>query len=124
MKLFGFFKEIGKGILAFLCGAIGIMGCYPIVPAFFAACSTSENASVFVVLGSVLGIVFFLPLGSMVKYLFVLVILSIATRLYRWMNRGCSVWESGILAALATLVMHFAEKSFQITGMNMGMWTV
>ena len=66
MKLLGFVKEIGKGILAFLSGTIGIMGCYPILPAYFAACSAAENASVMVVLGSLAGIVVFLPLGMMV----------------------------------------------------------
>ena len=54
MKLQRFIKEIGKGVLAFFSGSIGIMGCYPVLPAFFAACSTSENASIFVVLGSLL----------------------------------------------------------------------
>ena len=119
MKLRQFIKEIGKGILAFFSGCVGIMGCYPILPAFFAACSTSENASLLVILGSLAGIICFMPMGTMVKYLFVLVIVSIATRLYRWMNRGCSVWESGFLAAIATIVMHFAEKSFRISGMEM-----
>lgn len=119
MKLIGFVKEVGKGILAFLSGAVGIMGCYPMLPAFFAACSTTENASIMVVLGSLAGIAVFLPLGMMIKYVFVLLVVAIATRLYRWMNHGCNVWESGLLAAVATLIMHFAEKSFQITGIDM-----
>ena len=119
MKLQRFIKEIGKGILALFSGSVGIMGCYPVLPAFFAACSTSENASVFVVLGSLGGIILFMPLETMVKYLFVLVVVAIATRLYRWVNKGCNVWESGLLAALTTVVMHFAEESFQIRGMDM-----
>ena len=119
MKLQRFVKEIAKGILAFFSGSIGLMGCYPLLPAFFAVCSTSENASLMVILGSVGGIIFFMPITIVVKYLLVLVIMSIATRLYRWMNHGCSIWESGVLAVVATLVMHFAEKSFQITGVDM-----
>lgn len=119
MKLQRFVKEIAKGILAFFSGSIGLMGCYPLLPAFFAVCSTSENASLMVILGGVGGIIFFMPITIVVKYLLVLVIMSIATRLYRWMNHGCSIWESGVLAVVATLVMHFAEKSFQITGVDM-----
>ena len=118
MKLLGFMKEIGKGILAFLSCGIGLMGCYPVLPAFFAACSTGENASAFVVLGSLAGIVFFLPVKTMVKYLLVLIVFSIASRLYRLVNKGCGIWEAGFLAAATTIVMHFAEKSFQITGMD------
>ena len=119
MKIRGILKEIGTGLLAFASASVGVYGCHPLLPAFFAVCSGGENASVFVVLGSFLGIVFFMTPSAMVKYLFVLLIVAIATRLYRWMNRGCNVWEAGVLAALATLVMHFAEKSFQIQGAGM-----
>ncbi len=116
MKLQQIGKEIGKGILAFASCGIGIMGCYPILPAFFAACSTSENASGWVILGMMSGILAFMPVGTMLKYLILLVIVGIATRLYRWMNRGCNVWESGSMAAVTAVVMNLAQTSFQITG--------
>lgn len=119
MKLQKFVKELMKGIVAFFSCSVGIMGCYPLMPALFAVCSVSENASVFVMLGCVGGILVFMPITIVVKYLFILVIGAIATRLYRFMNRGCSVWETGVLLAVATMIMHFADKSFQINDMKL-----
>ena len=118
MKQYRWIKEIGKGILAFASSGIGVMGCYPLLPAFFAVCSTSGNASLWVMLGSIAGIFFLMPLSTMIKYLFILVIVGLGTRIYRFMNRGCNVWESGIIAGIASVVMNLAEKSFQIQDFN------
>ncbi len=109
------FKEMGKGILALGCAAVGVMECYPLLPAFFAFCSTSSNASVWVLAGSVLGIFWLMPLAAMLKYVFILLIIALATRLYRLVNKGCGIWEAGFVAMVATVIMSLAETSFQIT---------
>lgn len=105
-------KEFGKGIVAFCCGGAGFMGCYPFLPAFFAFCSTAKNASVWVLLCSILGVFALMPLGSMIKYVFILAIIALATRLYRWANKGCGIWEASLVAGVATIIMNFAEESF------------
>ena len=112
-------KELGKGILAFACSAVGIMGCFPLLPAFFALCSTAQNASACVVAGSVAGIFLLMPMSSMIKYVFILVLIGIATRLYRFANKGCNIWEAGIIAAVGTIVMNLAESSFDIRNVEM-----
>lgn len=118
MKQYRWIKEIGKGILALLSGGVGVMGCYPLLPAFFAVCSTSENAHIWVLAGSFMSIFWLMPISTMIKYLFVLVIIGLGTRIYRWMNHGCNVWEAGIIAGAATIVMNLAEKSFNLQDLN------
>ena len=112
------FKEFGKGIAAFGCGGVGIMGCYPLLPAFFAFCSTSQNASLWVLACSIMGIFWLMPLGAMIKYVFILAIIAMATRLYRWANKGCGIWEASFVAGIATIVMNLAEESFAFGDMN------
>ena len=105
-------KEFGKGIVAFGCCGIGIMGFYPLLPAFFAFCSTSQNASLWVLACSIVGIFWLMPIWTMIKYVFILAIIALATRLYRWVNKGCGIWESSLVAGVATIIMNFAEDSF------------
>ncbi len=105
-------KEMGKGILAVACSGVAIYGCYPFLPAFFALCSTSQNASTWVMAGSVLGIFWLMPFYDMIKYLFILIIIGLATRLYRWINKECGIWETAIVAGVATFIMSFADAAF------------
>lgn len=111
-------KDMGKGIVALVCAGIGIFGCYPFLPAFFALCSVSSNASAWVIAGSFWGIFWLMPFSSMIKYIFVLAIIGIATRLYRWINKECGIWETGFVAGVAVFVMNLAESSFQINDMK------
>ncbi len=111
--------EIGKGILAFFCGGLQVLGCFPLVPAFFARCNTAKGASFAVILGSTAGMFVWMPLGSILKYGFILVIIALATRMYRWVNRGCHIWEAAAIAGVATMIMHMAEHSFLVAEMTM-----
>ena len=107
-------KEIGKGMVAFACAKIGIMGCYPVLPAFFAACSMGGRASAWVLIGSVYGAMYFMPLHEMVKYICLILVLSISGRIYLKMNRLCTNWSQAVLTGIAVMIMHYAAKSFQL----------
>ena len=114
MELKNGMKEVLKGVGAFVSCGIEVMGCYPVLPAFFAICNMEKKSSLCVMAGSLIGILTWMPMATMVKYIFILAIVALATRLYRWANQGCGIWEAGLIAGLATIVMNWADKSFRL----------
>ena len=87
-----------------LCG-VTTMGCYPLVPAYFAALYL-EEVNGFLLMGVMyIGMLYFMPLTAMVKYAIVLLVTAGAIRLVHWANEGCPSFLAGILAALATMIL-------------------
>lgn len=90
-----------------MCG-INVMGCYPFVPAYFAALYL-EQVSVPVLMGIMyIGMLMFMPLAVAVKYVVALLVVLGAIRLIEWANGGCSAVMAGILAGLTTMILSFA----------------
>lgn len=88
--------------------SVSVMGCYPLVPAYFAALYL-EEANAPVLLGLMyIGMVVFMPLTAGVKYAVVLPVILGAVRLVEWANEGCPSWLAGLMAAIATMILSFA----------------
>ncbi|MDD6305913.1 MAG: SpoIIE family protein phosphatase [Clostridiales bacterium] len=100
-------KQMILGVLgSFVCGG-SIMGCYPLVPAYFAALYL-EHVSGLLLLGFMyIGMLFFMPLTAAVKYGVVLLVIAGAIRLVEWAQEGCPAFLAGILAAVSTLILSF-----------------
>ena len=107
-------KEILKGMVAFLCTYVEIMGAYPFVPAFFASCSVVGRASVFVMVGAVAGMYCFMTMEAMLKYVFVLLVIGLGIKMYIWSNRFCNNWIVAVFAGCATTIMNYAGNAFYI----------
>lgn len=91
---------------SFVCGG-SVMGCYPLVPAYFAALYL-EHMSGFLLLGFMyIGMLFFMPLTAAVKYGVILLVTAGAIRLVEWANEGCPAILAGALAAVSTLILSF-----------------
>lgn len=102
-------KEIIKGLLAFVSGLVGFWGYYPLLPAYFAVCSMEGRAPISVVIGAVAGILVFMPLNSVIRYFFILIVIGLAIRIFLWVNRSCDSMSAGIIAGVATIAMNFAS---------------
>ena len=90
-----------------MCG-INVMGCYPFVPAYFAALCL-EQVSASALLGIMyIGILLFMPLSAAVKYAVVLLVVLGAIRLIEWANESCPSFMAGILAGITTVILSFA----------------
>lgn len=88
--------------------SLDVMGCYPLVPAFFAAVYL-ENVSTLLLLGAMyIGMIFFMPMAAIVKYAAAVTVTMGAIRLLDWANDGCPAFMAGIMAALATVLLSFA----------------
>lgn len=107
MKKIGTRQMILSMIGCVTCG-MGVMGCYPLVPAYFAALYL-ENVSGMLSLGAMyIGMLFFMPMTAAVKYAVILIVTMGAIRLLYWANEGCPAFMAGIMAAITTVLLSFA----------------
>lgn len=101
-------KQMILTLLGSLVCKVGIMGCYPVVPAYFAALYL-ENVSGFALLGLMyIGMFLFMPLTAMVKYMAALLVIAGAIKLVEWANDGCPSVLAGGFAAITTVILSFA----------------
>ena len=88
--------------------SFSVMGCYPLVPAYFAALYL-EQVNAFLLLGIMyIGMFLFMPITAVVKYGVVLLVILGAIRLIEWANEGCPSFMAGIMAAMSTVILSFA----------------
>lgn len=110
-----FTEGIGK-VLGALLGACSsmlcVLGYYPLVPAFYAGCCLDQKRNALLYIGIFAGMGWCMPVGAMVKYVFVLLVTGIGIRFYMWANHRCSGWVAGILAGLAVAVMNCSGVLF------------
>jgi stage II sporulation protein E len=112
-------QKVGKGLLqggiGFLCSMPGLMGYYPLVPAYFAANSMEQERSLLFYVGMLAGIGHFMSLNRIVKYVVILVAVSIAIRFYRWANGKCGGWAAGIIAGATTMLINFSGQALTLS---------
>lgn len=97
-------------ILALLGGVTcqaAVMGCYPLVPAYFAALYLEEVNGMWLMAAMYIGMMYTMPLPVLVKYSVALIVTAGAIRLIRWANDGCPAPLAGTLAALTTMILSF-----------------
>ncbi len=103
--------SIRQMILSMAGGAlcsVSVMGCYPLVPAYFAALYL-EQVSTPVLLGMMyIGIFLFMPLTAGVKYAMALLVIWGALRLIEWANEGCPAGLAAFMTAISTMILSFA----------------
>ena len=112
-------KELLKAVLAFWSCYIGMEGCYPLLPSFFALCSRKGQVSLLMIVGAIAGIVSFMPLEIMLKYVFVLAVIGIGTKLYIWANRYGNPWAVSLIAGVAVTAMNIAGNVFEFETMQL-----
>ena len=101
-------KQLALSIAGVLLSRISIMGCYPFVPAFFAAVYLEENGRWLISAGMLAGMVAFLPITVIVKYAMALLLIALTVRLSEWVDKRCYA----VVAALAASGGTFALSVF------------
>lgn len=88
--------------------SVSVMGCYPLVPAYFAALYL-EQVSGPILLGLMyIGMFVFMPVTAAVKYAVALLVVMGAIRLIEWANEGCPAYMAGSMAAITTMILSVA----------------
>lgn len=107
MKKMGI-RQIMLSVIGGIMCSISVMGCYPLVPAYFAALYL-EQISAPLILGMMyIGIFLFMPLTAGVKYAVALLVIWVAIRLIEWANEGCPTYMAAFMAAISTVILSFA----------------
>lgn len=104
MKKMGWKQLVLSIAGAFVC-RISIMGCYPLVPAYFAAAYLEERGRLLISLGMLTGMVAFLPITVVVKYGMALIVIGVTVRMSEWVDKRCYVVVAAIAAAGGTLAL-------------------
>lgn len=92
---------------------IGVMGCYPVAPAYFTALYL-ENGNGLALLGIMyIGMFLFMPLTAMIKYMVILLVTALAVKLVEWANEGCPAMLAGGLAGITTIIISFCGSMLQ-----------
>ena len=97
-------------ILSMIGGAlcsVSVMGCYPLVPAYFAALYLEEVNTVLLLGMMYIGMLVFMPITAVVKYVVALLVIWGAIRLIEWANEGCPSYMAGGMAAISTVILSF-----------------
>ena len=109
-----FIGEFVKAGLLFGSSSIGIMETYPFLPAVFAASYVEGQASWVMGAGALLGMLYYMSLENMVKYIFIILTIMVGIRLYIWSNHYSNSWIAAGFAGGATMAMHYAGNAFFI----------
>ena len=108
--------DVGEKIVYALLAALGsmvcVMGYYPLVPAIYASYCMDKRKNFLLYIGLFAGMGFRMPIGAVVKYLFVILVLGMAIRFYTWANRRCGGWTAGLIAGLVAAAMNCSGLLF------------
>lgn len=88
--------------------SVSVMGCYPLVPAYFAALYLEQVSRPLLFGFMYAGIFLFMPLTAAVKYAVALLVIGGAIRLIEWANEGCPAFMAAFMAAVTTVIISFA----------------
>ena len=95
-------RQMIFGILGSLACGVSVMGCYPLVPAYFTALYLEQVNGVVLLAFMYIGMTLFMPLTAAVKYGVTLIVMIGAVKLIEWANEGCPAFLAGVMAGLTT----------------------
>ena len=112
----------------FLC-KVSFAGCYPFIPAYFAAVYLQENNRVAFTFFVYLGMLLFLPLTQTAKYAMAVLCTLTVIRLAEWVDKSCKAWVAAAAAGIATGmlsafggVLNWTNQISPITGLFEGLF--
>ena len=98
-------KQLVLGIAGALVCRISVMGCYPLIPAFFAAVYLEEPCRWLLSAGMLTGMAAFVPITAIAKYAMAILIIAITVRLCEWADRRCYASVASLAASGGTLAL-------------------
>lgn len=98
-------KQIFTYLLGVLVCKISFAGCYPIIPAYFAAVYLQDSGRALFTIFAYLGMMIFLPVTQMAKYAMAVLFTMIVIRMAEWANKSCQAWAAAAAAGICTGVL-------------------
>lgn len=110
-------KGIRKIMLGVLGGGIckfGMLGCYPLVPAYFVALYLEEVTGWYVYAMFFAGMFFFLPVMMAIKYLIAMVTIAAFVKLIQWVQPSCKTWIAGSAAGGICILLSLGGQALSL----------
>ena len=98
-------KQIVTYLLGMLLCRVSFAGCYPIIPAYFAAVYLQDQGRAAFTFFLYLGMMLFLPLTQTAKYAMAVLFTFVVIRMSEWVNKRCTVTVAAGAAGVATAVL-------------------
>lgn len=107
-------KEIGMYVLAVLTAKVTFVGCFPLIPAFFAIAYMEELNRTLLLIFSIFGMALFVPVQAMAKYTMVILVTAVVIKLTEWANKTCRTWVGAASAGISVFLIALAGELLQI----------
>ncbi len=98
-------KQFVLSVAGVLLSRVSVMGCYPFIPAYFAAVYLEEKGRWLLSIGMLAGMVAFLPITAVAKYGMSLLVIAVTIRMCEWVDKRCYTIVAAIAASLGTLML-------------------
>ena len=98
-------KQIITYFVGMLICRVSFAGCYPIIPAYFAAVYLQDQGRAAFTFFLYLGMVLFLPITQTAKYAMAVLVTFVVIKMSEWVNRHCKVTLAAGTAGVATAVL-------------------
>jgi len=98
-------KQFVLGVVGALLCRVGILGCYPLIPSYFAAVYLEESGRNFLSIGMLVGLVAFLPVTAVAKYGMSMLFIVAVIRLSEWVDKRCFTAAAALAASGGTLAL-------------------
>ena len=97
---------------------VSIAGCYPLITGLFAAFLLRDVNRTLLLIFTLFGMVFFLPVQSIVKYGMIILTTAIVVKLVEWANKSCRVRVGAGICAVVTLLLNVSGELLEIYNRN------
>lgn len=98
-------KQVIVSLLGLLACRVTFAGCYPLIPAYYAAGYLEGGARTLLTVMMFAGMAVMLPITDMVKYLMAMLVTMLVIRLAEWANKGCFTWVGAAAAGVSTTII-------------------
>lgn len=98
-------KQIIMYAVAFVCGKFCVGGSYPLVSAIFMIGFLSGVNRSILFLGTLAGMILFLPVLSLIKYSFAIMLAALLVKGVEWYRQSCSCMLAAVFAGGSTCLM-------------------
>lgn len=98
-------KQFVLGLLGACLCRVEVMGCFPLIPSYFASVYLEESGRNFLLLGVMSGIVAFLPITAIAKYGMSVLFIMVVIRLSEWVDKRCYTAVGALAASGGTLAL-------------------
>lgn len=98
-------KQFVLSVMGALLCRVSVMGCYPLIPAYFAAVYLEEKGRWLLSIGMLTGIIAFLPITMIAKYGMAMLVIAVAIHACEWVEKRCYTIVAAIVASVGTLLL-------------------